>query len=114
MGRLGEALEVQRAVLLNEELDDADAASTSRRNIANVLIFQRRTDAAIDLDWEGVRVCRESDPPPHTITAIRSVISAPRSQPGTLYVGSPGRLLATKTVDEARLPALWKSRLGKR
>ena len=46
------------ALRLHEELDDVEAVSTSRSNIANVLVFQGRTDAS-NLDREDVRVCRD-------------------------------------------------------
>jgi hypothetical protein len=109
MGRLDEALEVlQRAVRLNEELDDVDAVSTSRRNTANVLVFQRRTDAAIDLDRAGGGSAGDLTHRTHTMRPITlsnlGAALATGNTSRTLYPASACR----ERVDEAQLPAMWK------
>lgn len=64
LSRHDEALQVlNQALRINEELGEFESASTTRSNIANVLVAMGQFAAAIDLYWEDIRVCRGSDPP---------------------------------------------------
>jgi tetratricopeptide (TPR) repeat protein len=81
----------QRAVQLNEERGDVNAASSSRCNIANVRLDQGRVDDALGVYWQDVRICRESDPP------------HPYNEAGTLNnIG--GALLKAERFEEAVPP----------
>jgi tetratricopeptide (TPR) repeat protein len=66
-GESEEALGIlSQAVALNEENSDVAGASTSRSNIANVLVDQGKYEEAIAIYLTDIEVCRSSDPPhPH-------------------------------------------------
>ena len=82
---------LQRAVELNEGRGDVNAASLSRCNIANVRLDQGRVDDALDVYWQDVRICRQSDPP------------HPYNEAGTLNnIG--GALLKAERFEEAVPP----------
>jgi tetratricopeptide (TPR) repeat protein len=75
MRQFGDALEAfQRAVQIAEEIDDFGVADAARSNIGNVYLDQgRHIDEVLDIYWEDVRACRESDPPQRHHEAITLV-----------------------------------------
>ncbi len=75
MRQFDDALEAfQRAVQVAEEIDDVGVADAARSNIGNVYLDQgRHIDEVLDIYWEDVRACRESDPPQRYHEAITLV-----------------------------------------
>jgi tetratricopeptide (TPR) repeat protein len=75
MRQFADALEAfQRTVQVAEEIDDFGVADAARSNIGNVYLDQgRHIDEVLDIYWEDVRACRESDPPQRHHEAITLV-----------------------------------------